>query len=267
MNKKYLIINADDFGMCHSANMAIKNLLSNHYIKSSTIIVNSSWSNEAFALAKEFDDVSIGVHINHTSEWENYRWRPLTDDACLRDNDGFFYKDTASVFEFCTTEAKVKEAKAQIDYAIHKGIKISHIDNHMETMANDLKSYIDLAKEYHCCLRLPKASNTYEINEYAKKQGVLTPDYLNPNILNIAGDRENIESLKDAYRKIFRNLPLGISEFFTHPALESDELKAIAPDWKVRVADYEFFSSDEFKRICLEENITLIGYHELIKIK
>lgn len=267
MNKKYLIINADDFGMCHSANMAIKDLLENHHIKSSTIIVNASWSNEAFELAKGFCDVSVGVHINHTSEWETYRWRPLTNEPCLKDEDGFFYKDTASVFKHCTTEAKVKEAKAQIDYALHKGLKLFHIDNHMETMANDLKAYVDLAKEYNCCLRLPKASNSDEINEYAKSQGVLTPDYLNPNALNINGDREDIESLKDAYRKIFRNIPEGVSEFFSHPAMESDELKAIAPDWKVRVADYEFFSSEEFKQICLEEKITLIGYHELANIK
>ena len=62
-------------------------------------------------------------------------------------------------------------------------------------------------------------------------------------------------------------MPEGITEWFTHPALETDELKAIAPDYRIRINDYRFLMSDEFIQTLKDENITLIGYEDIKRIR
>ncbi len=46
-----IILNADDFGMCHAANTAIVELLTTGHIDSTTVMVPCSWSPEALAFA------------------------------------------------------------------------------------------------------------------------------------------------------------------------------------------------------------------------
>ena len=49
--KRYLIINADDFGLCHSANEAVMELFEGGYIRSSTIMTPCPGAEEAVAFA------------------------------------------------------------------------------------------------------------------------------------------------------------------------------------------------------------------------
>ena len=48
--ERYLIINADDFGMCHSANLAVMDLLKKGGITSATIMAPCPWAKEAAVL-------------------------------------------------------------------------------------------------------------------------------------------------------------------------------------------------------------------------
>ncbi len=264
---KYLIVNADDFGMCHAANVAIRDLIEHGCIKSTTMIMNAPWILEAVQMAKEFHDCSVGVHITHTSEWDTYRWRSLTDNDHLKDEEGYFYHFTDDCLKAAQLHDLVTEAEAQIQAAKKLGVAISHIDNHMKTFKNDTKAYLDLAIKYQVGCRFSRNDYSKDLVAYADKNEITITDYLNPNSNQFPNDRESIESMKQSYVKMLENLPEGITEFFTHPACECDELKAIAPDWKVRVADYEFFRSDEFREICIKENIQVISYwdKELIR--
>ncbi|MEF9893033.1 polysaccharide deacetylase family protein [Anaerorhabdus sp.] len=257
---KYLIVNADDFGMCHAANEAINDLVKHGCIQSTTMIMNAPWILEAIQMAKNFENCSVGVHITHTSEWDTYRWRALTNNNRLKDDQGYFYHFTKDCLKAAQVSDLVMEAEAQIQYAKQLGVTISHIDNHMKTFIDAPKAYLDLAIAHHVGCRFSRNDYSKDLVEYADKNQIPVTDYLNPNSAKFPNDRESIESMKESYRKMLENLPEGITEFFTHPAMESDELKAIAPDWKVRVADYEFFKSEEFKEICKKENIQVISY-------
>ncbi len=35
--------------------------------------------------------VDVGIHLAITSEWDNIKWRPLTDCKSIRDSSGYFY--------------------------------------------------------------------------------------------------------------------------------------------------------------------------------
>jgi len=54
-------------------------------------------------------------------------------------------------------------------------------------------------------------------------------------------------------------LPVGITHFFMHAAQDTPELRAIAPDWEIRVADYQAFLSGELRDFIRNQGIHIIG--------
>src|SRR5690606_13200704 len=86
-----IILNADDFGMCHAANEAIGSLLRDGHLDSATVMAPCAWSPAAFDFAAAHPELRVGAHLVLTSEWTRYRWRPLTGPmASLVDRDGYF---------------------------------------------------------------------------------------------------------------------------------------------------------------------------------
>ena len=75
--ERYVIINADDFGMCRSANLAVFDLFKKGGITSATIMTPCSWAPEAAAFARDNPEFAIGIHLTFTSEWSKYRWAPV----------------------------------------------------------------------------------------------------------------------------------------------------------------------------------------------
>jgi hypothetical protein len=50
---------------------------------------------------------------------------------------------------------------------------------------------------------------------------------------------------------------------YIHPALDTPELRAMCPDWRSRVGDYDVFMSEEMRTHIKNEGIHLIGYRAL----
>src|SRR5262249_53886711 len=92
---RLLIINADDYGMCHAANAAIIRTLPAGGGRSTTLMVPCPWARHAMRFLAEHPEVAFGVHLTAISEWPNYRWGPLTARgkvASLIDSAGYFYR-------------------------------------------------------------------------------------------------------------------------------------------------------------------------------
>src|SRR5258706_320155 len=64
-------------------------------------------------------------------------------------------------------------------------------------------------------------------------------------------------------KKLFDEVPVGITHFILHPSIDTQELRAIAPDWRARVANYNAFMSDELKKFIEQADIKLIGYRQI----
>lgn len=67
-SNKFLIINADDFGMSHEFNMAISNLLKNGNISSTSIMPNGVAYEEALELINKYSLRNIGLHLTLTRD-------------------------------------------------------------------------------------------------------------------------------------------------------------------------------------------------------
>jgi hypothetical protein len=64
-------------------------------------------------------------------------------------------------------------------------------------------------------------------------------------------------------KKLFDEVPVGITHFVLHPSIDTQELRDIAPDWQARVANYNAFMSDELKKFIEQADIKLIGYRQI----
>ena len=134
MSDKYLIINADDFGMCKSANDAIIELFECGAIKSSTIMMPCKYAEEAVKFSIDNPQYAVGIHLTMTSEWRQYNWSPLTDGKSLRNEKGFMWPESDDFAKHADLEETRLEIIAQIQKAHDLGMKPSHVDNHMGSL-------------------------------------------------------------------------------------------------------------------------------------
>ena len=84
---KLVIINADDLGSCHSANVGVFECLATGTVTSATLMVPCPWAREARSRYRGED---IGVHLTLNAEYELYRWGPITHAPSLLGGDGGF---------------------------------------------------------------------------------------------------------------------------------------------------------------------------------
>src|SRR5690349_16001096 len=84
-----LIIRGDDMGFSHSGNEALIKAYREGIETSIEVIVPSPWFPEAVKLLQENPGVDVGIHIALTSEWDNVKYRPVSDCPSLTDEDGY----------------------------------------------------------------------------------------------------------------------------------------------------------------------------------
>ena len=90
---RLLILNADDFGMCHAVNEAIRRALQQGVLRSTTLMAPCPWAPHAMHFLRDHPEIAFGIHLTVLSEWPGYRWGPLTDRSktpSLLDQAGHF---------------------------------------------------------------------------------------------------------------------------------------------------------------------------------
>ncbi|MBR3819247.1 MAG: polysaccharide deacetylase family protein [Clostridia bacterium] len=296
---RYLIINADDFGMCRGANLAVMDLFRNPQsaLTSSTIMTPCAWAPEAIRFAAENPQYAIGVHLTLTSEWGNYRWAPVNtkNTDSLRDEEGFMWHESDQVEKNVDIDEVEGEIRAQIERARKLGlVNPSHLDNHMGSLYGIetgrfelLQLTLSLAGEYGLPFRMPGnvtdemlGNSMLDINvdksviemvfgkivEFAKANKVAIPDYLIPNEWGGPQD-ESYENFREYLYNLYANIPDGITETYLHPSIETDDLKGTTGAWERRVWEYKIMSDPQTKQHIEAHGIKLINYRDLAEMR
>lgn len=267
---KLLIVNGDDAGMCHTANLATTEALEKGLMRCATIMVPCPWFPEIAAYAKSHPDKDFGVHLCHTSEWSKYRWGPVAPREQvpgLIDAEGCLWRGVLEVYAHASPEQALIEGRAQIRRALATGIDVTHLDSHMGTLQlhpEYVKTYLQLAVEFDLPLRMASQETLARLGhpelrkEFAAK-GILFPDYFVYDEL-----KDEKADVRSFWLKIVKNLKPGVTELYIHAGLPNDELKAITGSWSTRSQEFETFTRDEeMKQIVADQKITLIGYRPL----
>ena len=67
-----------------------------------------------------------------------------------------------------------------------------------------------------------------------------------------------------AIERVLAELRTGVTEVYVHPAVDTPELRAFAPDWAARVDDHDLITGHSTLRALAQRaGATLIGYREL----
>ena len=296
---RYLIINADDFGMCRGANLAVMDLLTdkNSALTSSTIMTPCAWAPEACQFAAANPDLAIGVHLTLTSEWSKYRWAPVNskNTDSLRDEEGFMWHESDQVENNVDIDEVEGEIRAQVARAKTLGlVNPSHLDNHMGSLYGIetgrfelLQLTLTIAGEMGLPFRMPAnitdammGNSMLDINvdksmidmvfgkivEFAKMKKVAIPDYLIPNEWS-GPQADSYENFKEYLYDLYANIPDGITETYLHPSLETDDLKGTTGAWQRRVWEYEIMKDPKTKQHIEANGIKLINYRDLAEMR
>ena len=267
---KILIVNGDDVGMCHAANVATIDCLERGLMRSATIMVPCPWFPEIAEYAKKNPVKDFGIHLCHTSEWAKYRWGPVADRAQvlgLIDPEGYLWRSVEEVYAHAKPEEALIEGRAQIKRALAAGVDVTHLDSHMGTMqysAEYMKTYVQLAVEFDLPLRMASQETMArfgqpDLRKQVAAQGIVFTDYFVYDEL-----KNEKDGVKTFWLDVVKNLKPGVTELYIHAGLPNDELKAITGSWSTRAQEYEVFTNDEdMKRLVAEQKIILIGYRPL----
>src|SRR3954451_19947471 len=256
---RLLIVNCDDLGMCHAANSGVYESLRMGVATSATLMVPCPWAREASA---SYLGEDIGVHLTLNAEWDLYRWGPITQAPSLLDGDGGFPRTTTDVWDHADLDEVRRELRAQIERAILWGFDVSHLDTHMGALQlrpEFFDVYLDMAVEFGLPLRLSGESTErligFPFRQLAAEAGVLFPDHF-VHVRGV-GSRRTVERLA-------RDLRAGVTEVYVHPAIDTAELRALAPDWAARVDERDLVVHDVGLRTLLDRSgAHLIGSLEL----
>jgi hypothetical protein len=258
---RLLILNTDDFGMCHAINEGVIQAIQRGVATSCTLMIPCPWALHGLKLLKENPDIPFGVHLTTVSEQPNYRWRPLTSPEkapSLRDEAGFFYNEQR-IPEFLAqvnVAELEQEFRAQLETVLAAGLKPTHVDSHclVHTRREDIFAMtLGLAREYGLAMRV----NQPFIRKI-QQQGYACNDY---DLLD--SYRLETRDKPEVYYQLMRELPAGLTEWAMHPAIPTAELKAMGDSWSVRQADYEFLMSPQTRAILEQEGIILLSYQPL----
>jgi predicted glycoside hydrolase/deacetylase ChbG (UPF0249 family) len=262
---KLLIINADDSGLCHSANMATLRALEMGAVTSTTAMPPCPWFAEMAVIGRDNPELDVGLHLTVNCEWRRYRWAPVAGPKAvpsLVGSDGFFWPTEDETVANGTVEDVRTEMRAQIERALALGLAPTHIDNHMGPLhyrRDFFEAMVELGREYGLPSRVPFYHDVAEAHDMPCTQSFgmyYTPD----------GGKKGKFELYEAH---VRNLEPGVHEIAVHLADDTEEWRElcyVAPDdhpWEDRLLDYEYVTSPEAKALFRELGVHLIGYRPL----
>jgi predicted glycoside hydrolase/deacetylase ChbG (UPF0249 family) len=150
MIHKYVIVNADDFGLSHGCNRGIVKAILEGVVTSTTLMMNMSATADAIKLAKKHQLRCIGIHLNLTT---GVPMMPIKNVPSLVRHEGVMTKENFELF--LPLEEVEAEWRAQLRSFIGSGLELTHIDSHhhIHTQPHYIELSRKLAKEYKVPLR------------------------------------------------------------------------------------------------------------------
>jgi len=271
---KLLIIHADDVGVSHSENMATIQVMEKGYVNSASIMVPCPWFPEIAAYAKAHPTADFGLHLTLTSEWNVYKWGPVTSHhevPSLLDTSGYLNATTLAFRENAKLMDVERELRNQIERAKKFGIDPTHLDAHMfavESTPELVQIYLKLGREYkvpvHVAKELVAAFFSYDPAKFMVPGDIVVDKTI------ILTSPEYPKGTEQFYVAQMRSLVKGgLNVILLHAAYNNDEMEAVTAGFKDnfdagwRQKDVNFFTSDTCKKIIAEEKIRLITWREI----
>lgn len=278
--KKILLLHMDDIGMCPEANTAAIRYIENKNIMSAAVMMPCPNAVEFIEWAKTHPTAEIGLHLTLTSEWQEYRWPPVSDAAKvpgLVDPDGKFWHEVPDVVIHASAQEVETEIRAQIEKCLALGYSPTHLDTHMGTLYGSVeytKAFYKVAEEYNIPANAIDMSDPDFVSQF-KRQGYPFNDevlstsnkYQLPKLDNFTsvGAGATYEQKRDKFLALVKSLKPGLTEIIFHPSVQTDNLESITGSWQQRVWEAELFSDPIVTEFFRKEGIMITNWKEIMK--
>ena len=265
----------DDVGSTSGSVQAWKKLREAGVIRSASCMVPCPWYRAAVEDYHADPAQDLGLHITLNSEWNNYRWRPLTGRVKgLVDAEGFFHHRPEGTLASASPEAVSDEIEARIERAMADGIRPSHLDAHMGTafLPPFAEKLFDLARKYSIPLPLIEDAGALWniVNIPGLRQEALRETFEEGRRLGFPVFRKFLigfvspgEETESFFGEMLRNAPSGRNWLAIH-ADAGPEIEIIsAPKAFPRLAEYRYFSQKDSGKIFTGNGTEIINWRDI----
>jgi predicted glycoside hydrolase/deacetylase ChbG (UPF0249 family) len=272
---KWLIVNADDFGISERRNQGILEAHRKGIVTSASLLAYGAAFAGAVKMARATPSLDIGLHLN-LSEGE-----PLVlGHRTLVGPDGRFFgkeearrRARAGLFDPAEVE---KETEAQIDQLRQAAIKVTHLDGHQHIhIFGNLPAAIarTAARLGVRCFRSPvdrmippglrDAKRQAEIEEYREWALKALPVYGQMRLRsteNFGGIALSGRLTLEHLILLLKGLPPGLTELMVHPGLADKTGGFSGPD---RESELRILTDPRLKILLKREGIELTRFGNL----
>ena len=257
---RLLILNCDDLGSAHAANLAVYEALRDGVATSASLMVPCPWARDA---AHRYLGEDVGVHLTLNAEWDIYRWGPITQAPSLLDGDGGFPRTLEDLWDHGDIDEVRRECRAQVERAILWGFDVSHLDSHMgglQLKAEFFDVYLELAVDFGLPLRLlgslDRAPDRLPVPaSWPRRRAWCSPTTSSTCRASAAGPR---------YRRRCSTCARASPRSTSIPPSTPPSCGPRSPTAAARIDDHELVTSDTGIRAMIERSgVQLIGFREL----
>lgn len=277
---RLLIVHCDDFGMCHSQNVATQEALERGAASSASIMVPCPWRDDAIAYARAHPDRDIGMHCTLTSEWDVYRWGPVAPAAevpSLVDADGYLWKWEEPFTAHADPADVERELRAQYRLLCERGAPPTHLDMHMEALVSKpafFDVYAGLAQEWRLPFMFPNLSSglrqmfdpDYQRVSKASEEALLAKGLLVVDrlIMHVGAEADRAAY----YSGLIAQLEPGLTQIIVHVATDTAEVRAAAirdgeDGYSYRFADLAALLDDRMRAAIETNGVHLITWRDV----
>ena len=286
---KYLIVNADDFGLTAGVNRAVIEAHARGIVTSTTVMANMTAFDEAAQLANAHPSLGVGLHFNIT------QGAPVAEasrvSSLLNERGEFFGTSTALLRQALMGKLRVTdieiELRAQIEKALKAGLHLTHVDSHKHSHALPQVCEV-IAKvigDYGIrAVRLPREEWRFPNRNVSAKLfkqsigawGLAQLCRFSESKLHRAGVKTANAFFgvtqtgfwsKAWLLDLIANLPEGVSELMTHPGDDDAELRqANTRLLESRATEFSLLTDPDVVATVRESGVRLISYAQLEEI-
>lgn len=250
MSDTYVVFQCDDFGMSHAGNLGVVEAFNNGVLTQASVMAPCPWFGEAARLAREHS-IPVGVHLTLTSEWDYYRWGPLTGGRSLVGADGRFPKTLEAARDNAEPEEILQEFTAQVELFLSEGLEIAYFDCHMGVVRAE--PYSEICRKYGKPFDYP-----------------VVEEAVGFDTIHSLSSRPSADKIPYLVEKLSTFEP-GKHLIYAHCAVDSPELRSFTSDkaenaaWanEYRPSDLAALTSDEVRTAIDDDGIKLVSVAQL----
>ncbi|MDP2966002.1 MAG: ChbG/HpnK family deacetylase [Pelolinea sp.] len=258
IKKRYLIIQADDFGMTRGINRGVIDAFQAGAITNTSLLITMPYIDDAVILAKKNPQLPIGLYLSLT---HGHPVLPATEVPTLVDQNGKFVRNHEKVLPSAKPDEIVRELSAQLDKFLRLGIGLSHIETHhgINNYPIVRETVLKIAQEHSVPFRF---LTSLDVKEEATRMGIPVSDWFN-SLYPV----NKIPVTTNIIVNIIKSLKPGITELGCQVGYVDEDLASMTSYVEGRRMELDSLQDKSIKDVLFSENVILMSFYDLKRMR